>query len=400
VIFNLSLQEGWDDPLCYFAYIDKSMESNVQVEQVIGRLLRQPGGQHYPSEALNSAHFYVRVDKRGVFNELLAEVGRKLGTEAPGVRLIETSPGKPAPVALLPKEMRTVFETAYETELAIKPIADLMQALNDYRTDDGVNTRSAGGRALIQHVIGDPTISTTFEWKEFEHANMVSARWLFHREIARLFQGVLGLAPTDAPKFDAPVGFGSRAHKQIVTTAHQVVEAYVENVYLKQRRLDPYKVGSVLVRASEMEPFVNALHEGYSGLNGLERIFARALDRLGLTWCRNPSRSGYAVPLISIGTTRNFYPDFLIWKDADVIAVDTTGGHLLHKKTGRKLLSVIPPKNETGKLIIRFVSEGSYNADIERQDKAGYTVWGLKQDGDLRATVVESADDAVERAVS
>ncbi|MGH9055629.1 MAG: hypothetical protein ACRDYY_07170, partial [Acidimicrobiales bacterium] len=43
VIFNLALQEGWDDPLCYFAYIDKSMESRVQVEQIIGRVLRQQG---------------------------------------------------------------------------------------------------------------------------------------------------------------------------------------------------------------------------------------------------------------------------------------------------------------------------------------------------------------------
>jgi type III restriction enzyme len=105
------------------------------------------------------------------------------------------------------------------------------------------------------------------------------------------------------------------------------------------------------------------------------------------------------VPLISVGTTRNFYPDFLVWRDDDVIAVDATGGHLLQEKTGRKLLSAIPPKNAAGRLLIRFISEGSYNADIERQDKAGYTVWGLKQDGTLRATVVESADDAVARAV-
>jgi len=400
VIFNLSLQEGWDDPLCYFAYIDKSMESNVAVEQVIGRLLRQPGGQHYASEPLNSAHFYVRVDKRGVFNALLDDVGRKLGSEAPAVRLIETSPGKPTPVALPPKQTRTVFETGYDTEAAVKPIAELVEALTDYRTDDGINTRSAGGRALIQHVIGDPTIATTFEWKEFEHANMVSARWLFHREVARLFQGALGLARTDSPKFDALVGFGSRAHKQIVTTAHQVVETYIDNVDLKQRRPNPYTVGSVLVRMEELESFNNALHDGYSGLNSLELTFARALDRTGLPWFRNPSRSGYAVPLISVGTTRNFYPDFLVWKGDDVIAVDTTGGHLLQEKTGRKLLSVIPPKNAAGRLVIRFISEGSYNADIDRQDKAGYTVWGLKQDGTLRATVVESADEAVERAVS
>ena len=32
IIFNLSLQEGWDDPTVGFAYIDKSMGSAVQVE--------------------------------------------------------------------------------------------------------------------------------------------------------------------------------------------------------------------------------------------------------------------------------------------------------------------------------------------------------------------------------
>jgi len=36
IIFNLSLQEGWDDPACYLAYIDKSMGSSIQVEQIIG----------------------------------------------------------------------------------------------------------------------------------------------------------------------------------------------------------------------------------------------------------------------------------------------------------------------------------------------------------------------------
>ena len=29
IIFNQSLQEGWDDPLVYFAYVDRSMESKV-----------------------------------------------------------------------------------------------------------------------------------------------------------------------------------------------------------------------------------------------------------------------------------------------------------------------------------------------------------------------------------
>jgi type III restriction enzyme len=103
VIFNLSLQEGWDDPLCYFAYIDKSMESNVQVEQTIGRLLRQPGAKHYSDARLNSAHVYIRVDRRGVFSELIDRVNDQLKNEAPELRVIETKPGKPKPEAIRQK---------------------------------------------------------------------------------------------------------------------------------------------------------------------------------------------------------------------------------------------------------------------------------------------------------
>jgi len=242
-----------------------------------------------------------------------------------------------------------------------------------------------------------------FEWEEFAHTNLVVARWLFQREIVRRFQGALGVAPTDAPKFDAMVGFGSRAHKQIVRTAQDIVDAYINNVFLKQKKVDGYLVGPALVRKDEMEPFSNALHDGYSGLNeSLELPFAQAIDKTGLTWCRNPasSKSGYNVPLISIGPTRNFYPDFLVWKGKDVFAIDTTGEHLLKEKTGRKLLSIEPARATGGRLIVRLISEGTWNADVEQEDSAGYTVWGQKQDNSLRATTVDSVDAAVERAIT
>ena len=400
VIFNLSLQEGWDDPLCYFGYIDKSMESNVQVEQVMGRLLRQPGAQHYPVERLNTAHFYVRVDKRGVFNELVEDVNKKLQSDAPAIKFVVSAPGKPRPEALSPKQPMTVFETGYMTELAVPPIRERIDSLTDYRNDDGTNTRSQGGRTLVQRVIGDDA-SPTFEWEEFEHTNMVSARWLFQREVNRLFHGALGLAPTAAYKFDAMVGFNSSAHKHIALVARQVVDDYVNNVILKQKRLDPYTVGPALVRRDDMTTFQNSLHEGYSELNTLELAFANALDTTSLTWCRNPSRSGYGIPLISIGNTRHFYPDFLVWREDDVLAIDTTGGHLLADKTGRKLLSIAPPKGEAGRLIVRFVSEGKWDAQLQQLDTAGYTVWSQRQDiVGLRATPAESLDDAVKRVVT
>jgi type III restriction enzyme len=400
IIFNLSLQEGWDDPLAYFGYVDKSMESNIQVEQIVGRLLRQPGAQHYPAERLNSAHFYIRVDKRGVFTDILSKINKKLSKDAPGIKIVETKPGKAKPEALPAKEPKKVFETAYITDQAIGPIADIIDSLTDYRNDDGSNIQSAGGRALIQRKIGDD-FEVKFEWEEFEHTNLVVARWLFQREVMRRFQGALGVAPTDAPKFDARVGFGSRAHKQIQRVAEDVVDAYIEEVFLKQKSVDEYEVGSVLVRKDEMETFDNALHEGYSGLNeSLELPFARAIDKTGLTWYRNPSRSGYNIPLISVGPTRNFYPDFLVWKGKDVFAIDTTGGHLLKEKTGRKLLAIEPAKPSAGRLVVRLVSEGQWNADVEQEDTVGYTVWGRKQDNKLRAIHVDSVEAAVERSVA
>jgi type III restriction enzyme len=165
----------------------------------------------------------------------------------------------------------------------------------------------------------------------------------------------------------------------------------MDHVLLKQRRVDPYVVGSVMVRKDELVRFKHALHIGYSGLNALELAFARSLDNTGLTWCRNPSRSGYGIPLISIGSTKSFFPDFLVWKDKNVYAIDTTGGHLLAEKTGRKLLDIEPAKDRSGRLVIRFVSEGRWNPQLQQEDKAGYTVWGLMSqagfDGDLETRI-------------
>jgi type III restriction enzyme len=215
----------------------------------------------------------------------------------------------------------------------------------------------------------------------------------------RRFKDALGVAPTDAEKFDARVGFGSRAHKQIARVAEDVVDAFINNVELKQKAVDEYEVGPALVRVATMETFANALHDGYSDLNEtLELPFARAIDKTGLTWCRNPSRSGYRIPLISIGPTHNFYPDFLVWKGVDVLAIDTTGGHLLKDKTARKLLSIEPAKGSSGRLMVRLVSEGTWNPAVEQEDSAGYTVWGRKQDESLRATHVDSVEAAVELA--
>jgi type III restriction enzyme len=169
-------------------------------------------------------------------------------------------------------------------------------------------------------------------------------------------------------------------------------------VRLVQRRLNPFKVGTVLARPDEVVPFTNAVHEGYAGLNTLEKPFADAIDKTGLTWARNPPRSGYGVPLISVGPTSNFYPDFLIWTADRVICIDTKGPHLVHETARRKLLRIRPAK-EGPRLDVQFVSKGKYDDNLEQKHTGGYTCWGMGDDGTIKAVTFEDMDAVVEHLV-
>ena len=384
IIFNLGLQEGWDDPFCYFAYIDKSMDSRVKIEQIVGRVLRQPSARHYPSDRLNTAHFYIKVDRNDVFNDVLSEVSSRLSQDAPEIRLMRKDPEKPAPAQLAPKDEYQVPMTAYDSVDAVDPVATLLRTLTDYRHDDGTNINASGERRVVTQRLGQQE-TPSGAWESFGLSGSVSARWIFQRSVRAKCQNALGVAPASDEKFDAAIGFNSSAHAHIETVANQVVDAYIDNIRLVQRRLNPYGVGVILVRHEEIQPFTNAVHGGYDGLNPLELKFAQALDETGLTWCRNPPKTGYGVPLITIGATKTFYPDFLVWKDETVYAIDTTGGHLLKEKTGRKLLSITPPKKDDRRIVIQLVSEDKYNANVELEDKGGYTLWDLRQDGTIRA---------------
>src|SRR5206468_4148689 len=129
----------------------------------------------------------------------------------------------------------------------------------------------------------------------------------------------------------------------------------------------PYIVGDVMVDPASAETFENSLHPAYSGLNKLlELPFARELDKQKVPWSRNPSQSGYSIPLLSAGQSKNFYPDFLAWKGHLVFALDTKGEHILESELGRKLLAVAPhPKAKTS-LLVRLISNGTWDNKPQR----------------------------------
>jgi type III restriction enzyme len=384
VIFNLTLQEGWDDPAVYFAYIDKSMNSKVQITQIVGRVLRQPGAKHYISERLNTAHFHVRLDRNEAFTEVVEEVRKGIGGDAPEVRFVTVAPGKEAPIAIPSKQALLVPRTALDNDEAKDAVAATISKLNDY-TNDTSNTRATGRRRTMSQKVGEGDAVGT-EWTDFEHTSEVSARWVFRREVSRSYRPALAAMITDSPKFDAKVGVGSVGYKHVESIASEAVDEYLSNAVIKQVGPKPYQVGTILVRPSELVEFTNAVHRGYDGLNALELPFARALDALGHTWCRNPSQTGYKIPLISRGATAWFFPDFLLWVGDGVLCIDTKGEHLIGSDAGRKLLSVVPHAKSQTTLSVHLVSRGRWNSAREMSSQVGFTVWGLKQDQTLRTT--------------
>lgn len=402
VIFNQSLQEGWDDPLVYFAYIDKSMGSKVQAEQVVGRLLRQPGRKHYSADPLNTARIYVRVESAGVFDEVVGAVQQKIDSQGGGIKLVKSSPGAKARVEYPPKAARTVPVAAIVTDAAEEPIARAIATMNDYRKDPGDNVFGVGRTARVQKVVGEPG-NEAFVWEDVGHSAMVLARWLFSREVRRIYPGALGVAATSdnggsPTKFDARVGLGSNAAVHIATIARQVAQTFVDYVFLELRRSNPYLVGPILQEANKVVPFANALHEGYEGLNPDELDFAHALDRTALPWCRNPSRTGYGIPLVEPGKTEKFYPDFLVWSENDVFAIDTKGAHL-HSDAMRKLVRIRPSGETSPRVFVRFVSPGLVDEDGAKRDSTGYTVWSFKPNGSRDFTHYDSIDEALSRCL-
>lgn len=391
IVFNLALQEGWDDPAVYFAYVDRSMDSTVQITQVIGRVLRQPGAKRYNEDRLNTASFYVRVDENSTFDKVLTDVEKGLGGSAPEIRIVSTSPGKRRVEELVPKVKLTVPKAALDNRHAVEALRKSLAIMPDF-SNDVVNTLGDGQRRVVTRALGSDSVIDE-GWRDTGASSRVSARWVFRREVAREFPPAQTTLDTTGKKFDAMVGIGSVAFAQVAKAAHDAISAYLENVYLNQQRVNDYEVGGVLVDPDKLVTFDNALHKGYDDLNPLESQFATALDGLGLPWVRNLPRVGYGIPLVTTGDTTKFYPDFLLWTDEAVILLDTKGNFILLGDAARKLLSITAKPGASRRLDVRFVSVGNWSKDHQRKSGEGFTLWGLSAGQQLRTQHFDDLKD-------
>lgn len=377
IIFNLSLQEGWDDPACYFAYIDKDMGSKEQITQVIGRALRQPQAQHYPDPILNTAHFFIRADERSVFNEVLREVQAKISAESPEINLtvFNGSKGASTKTIAAAKKVKQLPEISIDADHTMEPIRKVIDSIHDYRSGD-INTVGKGGRIQILQTVGKKD-DLQEEWVDIEHSNRVTARWIFSREVQKTYSKALNLCDIENPKFDALVEYNSPAAESIRESARKMVQAYIDNSVIVNSFTAPLLVPGVPTDPANIVTFNSAIHEGYSGLNSFEREFAEALDKTQRVWFRNPSRGLFEIPLLTHGKTKNFNPDFIVWVDKGIVAIDTKGDHLIFEDSARKLFSIKKIGNGPD-LVIRLVTRGKWNDGVARIAPDGFTVWSLR----------------------
>lgn len=400
IIFNLSLQEGWDDPACCFAYIDKSMGSVVQIEQVIGRVLRQPGARHYPDPELNTAHFYIRLDSKQEFPAILQLVSGKIAAEIPEVKLEGYSDARNrARLRLEPRFKITIPEIHIDSENALEPIQEIISQLQDYNDAPASHIEGEGELTRALQSIGDGSKAVVEELVR-KHSNRVVARWLVRRAIQGFYPEAAKTIDWSDGRFDARIEVTSRAAGELRNKAEQLVDAYLANAELAFEETNPYTVSAVLTAPDRFVNFVNACHGGYSDLGPFELPFAQAIDDTGYRWARNPSNGGYGIPLLDKGNTRTFYPDFIVWKDEKVFVIDPKGEHLIAADAGRKLMAI---RDERGRqrVLVRLITAHKWTYDPIRltQKVGGYTVWRMTNSGQVRGTWHKSHSDAIKKAL-
>lgn len=395
IIFNQSLQEGWDDPSCCLAYIDKSMGSPIQVEQVIGRVLRQPGAKHYSDVDLNSAHFYIRIDDKQVFPLILKMVHEKLGGLAPEIRIEGYSDRRDRNrTRLEPKEVRTIPEIHIDSDLG--PLIEEQQRIIDYR-HESPSIYGKGTRLRAIQKIGNEK-KAMISAEEAKHSNRVMARWIVRRGVQSLYPRAAASIDWTNPVFDARVELTSPAAVNLRESAEKLVTAFLEYSDLTFEEENLYTVGPVIVNPAKQRHYSNALHEAYSDVSTSEEPYAEAIDALNLPWTRNPSSGGYAIPLLQTGGTFNFYPDFLVWSGTYIFALDPKGEHLIREAAGRKLLNIRDDKGRQ-RLLVRLFTTGKWTSPTDRKSPTGFTVWSLGNDGSPRSRHFATLEKAVEAAV-
>ncbi|MBJ6107701.1 DEAD/DEAH box helicase family protein [Hymenobacter sp. BT523] len=402
IIWNLSLREGWDEPWAYVAYLDASGKSETDIAQKIGRFVRQPNATPFEDGDLNSAYFYFNVPDEE-FTALIKATQNELqneGYEIISLRSSKASPGGSRSVPVKKQvELPRVAESFGEDLEALDNIVlnsipsfapDALKAPGSIKTKvyDVSRNKEDGELERVQKREENAEVPV---WKYlFERLAGIDGR-LVKKENTRFSPNL-----KEHAKMKQRMQFGSEAMRQLNDRLPQMQQLLNAEFRLESEPDDPYLVKEFIMSSPDLKTddaakrakyavrqYDNALHGEYNGLNPFEAEVAEALDKLALTWCRNPVNGGYGIPIPILGEgTTAFYPDFLLWAGKKGIwAIDPKGKHILNDAMTTKLFGVADIHDLSQRVRVAFVVEGQYaveapNYQPKRMGKTGCTlIW-------------------------
>jgi type III restriction enzyme len=360
IIFNQTLQEGWDDPEAYVCYFDGATKSFVRIKQIVGRILRQPAAQHYGSEILNTATIILNVPTSSydnVVGELRAEMRLYAPEDEPDMPVIKIRTRKePLPPIPIAKKWRGKLTLPTRTLRApsMSPAVRIIKARASEWPEESLEAPGRGRRTVLSL---EREQQERDEYMDVVRSARTQNSVFLRRYLQNRNRSCLNAIHPDTFRgagFQQFACLGSVAQSELKVLGDRVTEMYESGVEY-QDDPDPdtstFVVDEFRPRGREMLSFKQAAHSEYSTLdmNTDEREFAYALDSIATgVWARNPSTStqGFGIPLpTKVDDSSRFYPDFLWWvTDSLCWALDTTGRHLLNAKVRGKLIALDQPR--------------------------------------------------------
>lgn len=338
IIFNKVLEHGWDEPQAYVAYVDEDSHSDVRVTQIIGRVLRQPDARQFTNPDLNAAYFHLLADNNDTYQKVLNAIQKEIADGWDGV--VKLTTGKKKATSQPPKEQREV--PRFVLDMTTTKRQAWLKTLRQF-TFDPADAAVEGQikrfeiQTATRQIQEDKAVKTDVAFRK--PGDMV-----LQQRVEQINSRVWDYVPDEAvpPKLrGCEVSYGSKVADAIEKLARELTDGFAD--FVEYQPDGTWLVGSVNVHQEEAEEFKCSLHPKYSGLNSEEKEIARSLDDLGVTWVRNPSMSGYGIPLPkpdSSGSLR-FFPDFIGWlKNGKVVALECKGKHLLTDAVRNKLLTL------------------------------------------------------------
>ena len=360
--------------------MDKMGKSTTDISQKIGRFLRQPNASPFDDGDLNSAYFYFNIP-----DEAFASVIRATQSELEnrGYEIISVSGSTARPKTSREAPVKRTVTIPKVAESFGEDLAALDQILLDnvplFAPQDLHSPGRVSTRVLdLRRNVEDSTLRR--EEKRDDNAEIRVWDYLIARlsaadsRIAKKNSTCFTHSVKSNPRLKQTMQLGSPAMDTLNRNLSRILKELNDELRLEYEPDQVYEVKPFNLVSPDLQTddaakreryrvrcFENALHREYNGLNPFEVQVAEALDTLGMEWCRNPSRTGYGIPIPEIGEgTTNFYPDFLLLTPNCVWAIDPKGAHLASDAIRNKLMNVSDVDGLPLKIRVALILDGEY----------------------------------------